>query len=766
MVVVVPGPAQLDINVLSVYYTKDALLANLPVVIFYGPSTTTNSTLNSSRIQAHVLTLAGFQSFPRLTVSPTAPLYAAVHHLPKEKQGDEICRGLAVSLLKFFAEMPKSLKVELTEMAAMGRPDGTVPAMFDEMHAGDLAAKMIKIDNPLEVITYVRSALAEKSLSWTDIDVILPPKSITIMSEIEDPLDRFLYAENDQPTIDYGKYEPLVRLLGSPTFLPTSKLRRAPSKPTAISRSRTLAEDQKESLHREMYELLDTEERYVAKLYDLVHRVAVAFCRKVAPQPDQINTPSDKAMRKLFPECLNQILDANSAFVQAIRTLLRERQAEGILDSQSIADPTGRSSSPFKPRPRDMISILSFANLMLEWIPRFREPYQAYLRASSEFSKILNILLRDSTSRYSQQIHATGEQRLRSWLIEPVQRLPRYSLFIDNMVNQLPATHPAMGRFLKAKDMLTDICALDDNLPPNQSIATARLRDLVQDWPASMNLGGRLITAVDASELQSPYSTTVTEKEINSTLMLFPCCFVVVRKSSSISLSARGLMAEIDRSPDVSVAASPTVAAEVSPPQQGLTFAFSASLQDTRFTESNNGTMISMACISRSGIAKIRQHIVNGSCDATTKVFRLSGAYEGKAARWSEEVARARIEQRFPEIVRENDRWGLLSLSPSFGNIGFLAAIFENDYPDEQNSKTIHGRIQIAVDQQRQQRQTSAGDQRDATTEIMITITLRESNRFQLDFSGLGGHVSTDDVSHEEFIAVFVKRSECLSTPA
>ncbi|MCJ1397720.1 hypothetical protein MMC11_000916 [Xylographa trunciseda] len=762
MVIVLPGPALLDSSTVSLYYTKDTLLANLPVAVFYGPSTTTNSTLNSSRIQAHVYTLGGLQSYPRLTIAPTSPLYVAVRHITEEKQGDEICRGLAMSLLKYFTEMPKEVKAALREMAAIGRPDSTAPAMFDEIHAGTLAAKMIRLDNTEEVASYVSSALAEKSLSWTDVDVILPPRSIIRIEPSDDPDDRFLYADDGRPMVDYGRYEDLVKLFGSPTFLPTSKLKRALSKPTAISRSRILAKDQKESLRREMYELLDTEERYVGKLHDLVKSVAVEFCRNANSNPYQSTTPSERAMQKLFPESLSQILNLNTAFLDGITDLLRktDEQAHNNINGNVEDNAAART------RTVDLLGTDVFAKALLEWFPRFKEPYQAYLRASSEFPRILNDFLRDSASNFSQKIHATGEQRLRSWLIEPVQRLPRYSLFIDNMVNQLPASHPALGRFLKAKDIITDICALENDQLTDCNQTTERLRDIVTAWPPSLAPQGRLVTAVDVTELKAPYRTTTTAKDGQASLMLlFPDSFVVLRKASSNSLSARGLLAEVDRPSTKSTTLAPDISDNPTNPK-GLTFGFSFHLQETRFTECNGGRLISMACVRRSDYVDTSRFTNNRKYYAITRVFALLGSYEGKAARWNEEVGRARIEQRFPETMRESDKWALRSISPSTEALGVLAAVFENDQlMEEGKCRSAHGRIKVLIDHDLEERRSSAGDRLERMVEITIRVTplntgtSSEAGHFRLEFAGFfGGFTSTDNVSKQDFMAVFLKR--------
>ena len=283
MVQITEGLAALSPSNVNLYYTTDPLLANLPLLVFHGASTTANSTLNSSRIQIHAFTAAGFQSYPRLTVSPNSPFYAVVEHLPRDRQGDEVCRGLAFGLFKYFKDLPENVKATLilqSSRSSKGRRPGSAPPMFAEQHAANLASTMTRVENITEVIREMEAALAPEAISTIDVDMVLPPGSISAPAEADGET-----LEDDDETVDpilqqYGPYAPLIKLFGDSAFLPTSKLRRAPSKASTLNRTRSLLRDQKQSLRREMGELVDTEERYVIKLHDLVNQVANEFRQK------------------------------------------------------------------------------------------------------------------------------------------------------------------------------------------------------------------------------------------------------------------------------------------------------------------------------------------------------------------------------------------------------------------------------------------------------------------------------------------------------
>lgn len=737
MVTINPALPALLSDTVSLYYTRDALLDNLPVVIFYGPSITANTTHNSSRIQAHVYSLAGFQSFPRLTIAPTSPVYAAVHHLPAEKQGDEVCRGLAVSLLSYFAGVPKATKETLRDHVARRRPNRLAPAMFDEMHAGDLAANMVKADGSKQSIAYLMSALSPRVLSWIDMDIVLPPGTIERVMSGKGVDQAPSVGDDGLPLYQYGVFDSLINSLGSPTFLPTSKLKRAPSKPTAHSKSKSLTKDQKISLRREMCELLDTEMRYVDKMNEVVHRMAKEFGSK-----NNISA-ANKIVEKLFPESLERILTVNTAFHEEMERILEETEDEAIKDIEA-APVIEQSIVASKGRKRDATGTTTFAKTLLQWFPKFKTPYQDYMRSSADLSEILNEALRADMPT-SIKIQEMGEQRLRSALIEPVQRLPRYSLLIDNMVNLLPATHPALSSLLKAKDVVTDICALDSSSSTDSSRAVACLRRLVQDWPANLSARGRLITAVDVVELEPPYIEAAGGQA--GILLLFPESCIFLRKNGFTALSARGIVAEVERP-----------AIRINAPwdelPKTLIFSTEVTLPALRVSQSENGRLVWMNysdTVSPNGSVA---HI-----NTIAKVFALSSSYEGKAARLSEEIAKSRIEDRFPEMLRESDKWTLRTLTSPSGGLGVLAAVFENGRTDESNVPKSSSCIRAVVGGTASTKSILAAD---PIIGIAICVACLGNGIYRLDCRSNDGNASTDTTATEELYPLLLKNGMML----
>lgn len=738
MVTIGPEPAALSSADLSLFYAQDDLLGNCPVLIFYGP-TATSTQATHSRIQAHVFTPAGLQNFARLIISPTATFYNAVTCLPREEQGDEICRGLAFSLFKYYVELPPEVKrIWEQQHCSMGRLPAA-PRLFSESHAAMVAARMVKVENVAEIITDVRHALGEQTLSWLDLDVVLPQGAIKPPQPSSDN-DPFDDDDDDAAQQRYGSYASIVKLFGESSFLPTSKLRRAPSKPTAINRSQAFSRNQKENLRREMCELLDTEENYVSKLYDLVHSVAVDFRKKAKHKSFSSTSPSEQALKGLFPPSLDQILEVNSGFLEEIRAVLEETENDAIQDIESTVDdlyappPRGQAEVP------DVTGAVSLANALLEWFPKFTDCYTEYTTAHADFSQLLKVFMKDTGSSFSKRVYDTGEQRLMSMLIEPVQRLPRYNLYIDNIVKQLPLRHPALKLFLKARDLISEICARD--APSSQQAkALERIRKMVFTWPPTFTPRGRLINAIDFIELSPPYHGDLHGSGTSpGVFLLFSDFLVILKKPPGCTITARSIMSELDNQK----AEGPSIPAE-------LIFHHQLKLADVFLSEHSEGNILQLLSPApnwsqpgrpRSGDRQ--SHVI--------RMFYLQGPYEGKAHRIVEDVVKARVEGRYPESEREGPKWEVRCAS---GELSLFSAVTEDLCGHDVEGRKEPAKVQVHVEPTKLRRPPSVGEQ---GVELTIAISKLDGEFFLMETSGINGYAARDKLSHSEFLPVLRKR--------
>ncbi|KHN93780.1 Rho guanyl nucleotide exchange factor [Metarhizium album ARSEF 1941] len=738
-------------DTLSLYHASDPLLGQLPVLIFHGPSTTANYTLNSSRVQIHILSSAGFQSFPRITISPSSPFYGVVDHLPREIQVDEVFRGLAFGLFKYFSELPDGVKTYLRNLyPTRGKRPGSAPRLFGEQHAAGLIASMVKGDNAAEVIASLQDALQPQHINNVDVDLVLPPGAIVPLP----PADWEEVPDNEDDILDpslrqYGGYTPLIRLFGEPVFLPTHRLRRAPSKPTSLNRGRSFNKDQRYELRMKLAELVDTEERYVMKLGELVNTIAKDFRESAKARPEGSLSPSEAELEKLFPPSADQILQLNSAFVDQLRTIMDETEDEALRYMEQTASTLGSMKSSGSARVKDPSGALSMAKLFLEWFPKFTQSYQDYIKASQHFPTLLNSFL-DKQSSFRQRVNQTGEQTVRSILIEPVQRLPRYSLLIDQIVGSLPITHPALQPMLKARDIITNICSMDDPLPDRPHVAN-RLRNMVESWPRDLEPQGRLIAAADFIELAPPFQGGTDELDSGGVFLLFADCLIILRKIG-LTMTGRDLLREIDK-PSVAELLISMTNAVGGPASYEFALTGWHSLADVRFTESEDGALVWMTSTRDMKYSHAGEYKISKA--PTSRCFLLQEALEGKATKWGEDVVKARVEARFSETERENPCWTLRSVRMQDSNLGLHVAVFQEGAHELVEGRREPAAIRIVVDHEKGTKGAPLGHY---GVEIVINLSSNNLKRVSMLTAGLNGKQFHDDVDLEDLLPTMSRR--------
>ena len=670
---------------LLLFCAREPLLDNSPILAFYGPSATGNSTQNTSRVQAYVYSWAGFQSFPRLTIAPNSPRYVAVHHLPDDLQGDEIARGLAVSILTYFASIPATTKQCLKEYARSLSSHGSPPVMFDEMHAAQIASNMIQIQKTTAIMKVLTASLIERKCPWLDVDMILPAGSIT--NTVLSKGNESCTDDDGLPPLEYGTFQSFIQSLGPATLLPSSDLQRAASKRITGSNRESLGRDGKIALRREMCELVDTESNYLTKLRDLVQRVA----------PDVRHFTSPELGRSLVPDSLNQILDANESFYQEIQSLLDLTEAAAIKDIES-GDLDAHLQGPLNaqnPLLMDATGLCHFAQTFLHRFPDFKAPYGDFLKSSVQLHSAMAQFMSSESEEIRTYLSEIGEQHLRSALIEPVQRLPRYTLFIDNICHLIPARHVARPLLLRAREIISEVCALETNSHEKEKHLKTVLESRIRSWPRSLAYPGRVITAVDANEIDFPFDNIACQKPV--IILLFPGNVVVLRGIQSDTLSARGLLAEIENTQSSS---------NRSPfdQEKGLEFAGHYPLGKTWLTNSADGNLMHLSELPSSDT------IPSGKDATPIRAFHLQGPYRGKNARFAEEAAKANVEKRYPVNLRKHDRWSLRCMNATGDHMGFTFAITEVMDSLNIGNEDFLGKIRFYIDNRPPQKSLMAGN--------------------------------------------------------
>lgn len=231
-------------------------------------------------------------------------------------------------------------------------------------------------------------------------------------------------------------------------------------------------------------------------------------------------------------------------------------------------------------------------------------------------------------------------------------------------------------------------------------------------------------------------------------LLLFCDIIVLLQKVGENPLSARGVMAEVDR-PTTSTTALLSSALSL---DKGLKFQAALDLTQLHIAESADGQIVRL---SGSGATKDTIGTAVNTSHHSTKVFSVLGPYLGKAARFSEEVAKARIEARFSEGLRESGKWVLRSISPAVGTLGVLISLYEAGQDGTFVPTAELCQIRLVVDGTKTTRQL-IGDAVDMR--VAACLTSCNSGVYRLDTESADGTCSMDNCTQENLTTILLAR--------
>jgi len=141
----------------------------------------------------------------------------------------------------------------------------------------------------------------------------------------------------------------------------------------------------------------------------------------------------------------------------------------------------------------------------------------------------------------NQKYHGGLQIGLAELLIDPVQRIPRYSLFLNDLLPVFPSDDLA-----NAITIIKEIGLMEKRLEDKTSETWARLKRLIKDLPADLISSSRvLLDAVDCVEILPPYSSGASG--LQATVCLFSDCIMFVKRGwMEQNLSSRILSEQED----------------------------------------------------------------------------------------------------------------------------------------------------------------------------------------------------------------------------
>ncbi|KAF8446975.1 hypothetical protein BDZ91DRAFT_803284 [Kalaharituber pfeilii] len=644
-------------------------------------------------MESHIFTIAGYKHYPRLMLNHTNPAYqSAVSYLSTTKQGSELHRGLAITIMRFFMEMPHKLRYVAQEYNLQNDKMNNkydnwsvIPIPFEGQHAADLAGRMSQVESSKFLPDFL-VALGSRTLSWLDLDVVV--RGGTFKSEEEFP-----------PAI-----KRLMKLFGEPTCLPSAKLQRTPSA-YGHSRHKSFVENKDPAvLEREVQDLVLTERNYVSRMHRLLRELVYPM-RETASSLTVPNAfPTEAELGKLFPPCLDEIIEANTDFSADVDEALEQEGVNGV------------------------------ARVCLQYFPSFKRCYQEYLRASPSFTQLYSQFAKNKSSLFVKMVEEVGEQQLKSWLIDPVQRLPRYTLYIDNILSHVDVGSELFMTLNKARDIITDICSLQSSDSAERSQTIQRLQGMIPSWPRSLKPQGRLITAVDLYEILPPYNSETSEP-LASILLLFHDCVVILRRPKSTTLYARGIMAEVDRPASMKTSTASK--------KEGLDLVFAGwcDLDQAKFVEAEDGAAIWMQ-----HHVDLEDNWTKGG-EAGIRKFALLNAYERKARKFTEEVAIARQERRCA-----NDPAGLVGIRVKDINeyTSFWCSLWGNEFEGYRNITKGRGKYVLFLGDQPGSLQGSLEQELADGFEIVFGLEPVSDERVKFEIHALG-HATVNISRYKDF---------------
>ena len=420
------------------------------VLVLYWSMPALGSMSTTSRIRITILTAAGFVSFPPFQLSPSSAYYQAVHKLPEEKQRDEVIRGVAFSLLKYFGQLSPQVKNGLIEE---NFTSGFGVKAFGQQHAADIASRLNRVANPREVLDALRGFV--KEITSTQQNALAPSASIRkTRPSILPPENGANGGLNIQKGGNFKRGRiPSGRI---PSYSQSAKLT-----PRIAEEPQHPTTEQKEALRYKMCEFVDTEERYISKLHELAQAIT-DDARDKSYGKNSMKSSKSPAVMFQFPGLVDHLSEINTAFLEDLQELLEKTEESALAN---IGGSTFSTSTGLK----DEVGAHAFSKLLLHHFPNFLRCYREYLDIQPEYSAYL----RPNPDFQGQD--ASSLQRLRSMCMEPVQRISRYSLLIDAMTQEIPAStnpSPTARNFAKARDIIADICAME----PSAAAILASLR--------------------------------------------------------------------------------------------------------------------------------------------------------------------------------------------------------------------------------------------------------------------------------------------------
>lgn len=258
-----------------------------------------------------------------------------------------------------------------------------------------------------------------------------------------------------------------------------------------------------------IHEILATERTYVSRLQHLIKDYAQPL-RTASRKQKGILGPYQT--NNLFPSSLDAIFLLNQDFLKLL---------EG-------------SSGDYQ-----------FALTLVNGFRDFRKVYSRYLETSSSLDQILRDALKlPKFKEFTDQARLTASANIgiRELVMEPISRIPRYSLLITSLLNVITPSNPAYPVFKEALTVVRRIGYMERDRQELSQEKLMKLAALVSSWPTELVKSSvRVISYVDCLDLSSMFRVSVNSQVSGSdgipcSLVLFSDRLVILKRSRDVRI--------------------------------------------------------------------------------------------------------------------------------------------------------------------------------------------------------------------------------------
>ncbi|KAL1722372.1 hypothetical protein EV715DRAFT_247584 [Schizophyllum commune] len=289
------------------------------------------------------------------------------------------------------------------------------------------------------------------------------------------------------------------------------------------------------ALAADIRELVTTERNYVERLRTLKHSYADPL-RSFSRDKNTSLLPAYEA-KVLFGN-VDNLIPVNEAFLTDLEKMMAPNGAKTV---GGVGD----------------VALRHFKEL------RGFELYKQYYAKREEAQAIFEREVSKKSSQFVQFIERikyepadTSRNRvgLRELLIDPVQRIPRYTLLFRNMIKHMAPDDPQRDKLIEADEIASKIAQAEADEQTKRAAVFYCLSTSIEGFPADLHsISRRFIDCIDVEDIitdglmSASASTTSLGTSLNCTLFLFDDKMVIVKRPHDKSGKALSGLDAVDK---------------------------------------------------------------------------------------------------------------------------------------------------------------------------------------------------------------------------